>query len=309
VLFLKGNAMAIGTQAPLGYAVESTPGTAVAASNWLPIMDGSDGDTDLALQFPELITNTRDVVRSGLLGPKKTTGTLKTLLYPDMGAALLIGAVAGGGASSGTFSTTTTPSVPLASFTIELQKGNIQTFRLIGAQVDQLTVSAVAGKPVDVEYKLSALDYVKLASPGTPAYTTTDPLNFSDTAFTIGGTVDTDTTDFKFTLANNIVELHVLQAASAAPTRLTSGKVIVTGQFTKYFADTTLFDAYIARTYQALRMTSAAAGHSVSFFFPRVSIKKHGQPVKLGQFIVQVVDFEATSADPTVPASMQIAIA
>lgn len=300
--------MAVGTTAPLGYGVEGVPGNGVGSSTWLPILDGSAGDTDLALQFPELITNTRDVSRSGLLGPKKTTGTLKTMLYPDMAGALLIGAVSPGGAATGTFTTTTTPGLPLTSFSIELQKGNIQTFRLVGSQVDQMHVVAKAGKPIDVEFKMMGIDYV-LATAGTPAYTVTDPLNFSDTTILINGAVDTDTTDFEFTLNNHIVELHVLQAASAAPTRLASGKVLVTGKFTKYFADVALFNAYIARTYQSLTMTSAALGHSVSFFFPRVAIKKHGQPVKLGQFIVQDIEWQATSALVASPFSMQISVA
>ncbi len=300
--------MAVGTTAPLGYGVEGTPGTGVGSSTWLPILDGSAGETDLALQFPELITNTRDVARSGLLGMKKTTGTLKTMLYPDMAGALLLGAMSAGGGATGTATTTTNPGLPLTSFSIELQKGTIQTFRLIGAQIDQMHVVAKAGKPVDVEFKMMGLDYV-LAAAGTPAYTATDPLNFSDTAININGAIDTDTTDFEFTVNNNIIELHVLQAASAAPTRLASGKVIVTGKFTKYFADVTLFNAYIARTYQALTMTSAALGRSVSFFFPRVAIKKHGQPVKLGQFIVQEIEFQATSSLAASPFSMQTTVA
>lgn len=300
--------MAVGTTAPLGFGVEGTPGTGVGPSTWLPILDGSAGDTDLALQFPELITNTRDVARSGLLGMQKTTGTIKTMLYPDMAGALLIGSVAPGGAATGTFTTTTTPALPLTSFSIELQKGNIQTFRLTGAQVDQLHVVAKAGKPIDVEFKLIGINYLPITA-GTPAYTVTDPLNFSDTTININGAVDLDTTDFEFTINNHIVELHVMQAASAAPTRLASGKVLVTGKFTKYFADVTLFNAYIARTYQSLTMTCAALGRSVTFTFPRVAIKKHGQPVKLGQFIVQDIEWQATSSLAASPFSMQIQVA
>jgi tail tube protein len=290
--------MAVGTIAPLGYGRETTPGTGVAATTWLPAMDAS-GDTDLALQFPELITNTRQVNRYSLQGQQKTRGTVKFNLFQDMGVDLIIGAF---GTPTGTTPLWAGTYVPTAgtllSWSIELQKGAIQTFRLVGAMVDKFKVTMKAGAQIEVQLDLVALDYLSGITPGTPSYTATDPYNFSEVLAATGAVTaaatDLDVTDVEFTLDNHLMEQWTMQAATAAPRRIDAAKTTLTGKLTKYFADMTLYTAYRARTYQQLQFTAARAGHSAIFNVPRASIKTHKQPVKLGQFIVQEFDFVGT---------------
>jgi hypothetical protein len=286
--------MGVGTLAPLGYAKETTPGTPVAAATWIPMLDGS-GDPDIDLQFPEYITNTRQVNRNALLGEQKTRGMVRFTMFPDQGVDLIAGAIAAPTGTTPYWLGTYLPGA-LPSYTLELQKGGIQAFRLTGAMVDKLKVTAEAGKQIEIQEDFFALDYVKLGSPGTPAYTTTDPFNFSNTtvqlyAYGGGATTDTDITKVEFTLDNHLLEQWTLQAATAAPKRTDSGKVTCSGTLTKYFADTTLFDAYRAKTLQALTLAWTGGGHTFTFTLPKIAIKTHKIPVRLGQFIVQEFDF------------------
>jgi hypothetical protein len=286
--------MAVGTIAPLGYAKETTPGTAVSAATWIPMLDGS-GDTDINLQFPELIANSRQVNRYALLGEQKTRGMVKYNLFPDMGIDMIVAALAPPTGTTPHWAGTYVPTAGiLPSYTIELQKGSIQTFRLIGSQVDKLHVTAESGKQVEIQLDLFALDYVKLGTPGTPAYTTSDPANFATTVVNMAGvSPDTDVTKVTFTLDNHMIEQWTLQGATAVPKRLDAAKTTLSGSITKYFGDTVLYDAYRAKTYESIAIAWTFGGNSVTFTIPKAAIKTHKQPVKLGEFIMQEFDFTA----------------
>jgi Phage tail tube protein len=290
--------MPVGTNAVFGYAAEGTPGAAAAPSTWIPMKD-AEGDLDPSIIFPELMGLGRQVTRYALRGEQKTRGKITNNLFPDMGVDFLHGALGLSGA-------TVPDKSLLQTYTLQLQKGTAGAFQMVGAMINKQVVKAEGGKEVTVETEFFGLDLAPTTA-GTETYSDSQPFSFSDGVVTLGGAADDDITHFEFTIDNHLVEQWTIRQSNQTR-RTESGKLIVTGKFNKYFADTTLWEQFKALTATTLSIDFTNTGGAVSWTFPRALMKMNKIPVKLGAFIVQEVDWQA-AVDPTTNALLTLAAA
>lgn len=86
-----------GSQSATGVAKESTFGTAVPASSFLP-MTGNGLELDPGLFFPKLQWGHRDAQVWGLQGQFKNAGSISGPIMPSNGAALIVAAIGADGA-------------------------------------------------------------------------------------------------------------------------------------------------------------------------------------------------------------------
>ena len=291
--------MTLGAEGYIGYAPETTEGTSVAPTKFIPVrtFEFEDSDDDIIL---DQVRQSRD--RSvALPAPYSVSGSMELDFIPTDILPLLeaaFGAVAvtsAYGASTSGYQHVMAAGNSEPTFTFEESKGSsVVIMRRIGVRVNTLEMKAAFGEVCTLNMGLEGLTRNKEASASTPSYTEVNPLHFDGVSVKLGGTASADFKDFTFMVGNNNERIGTLQTTRAYK-RQTYGMRDVTLSATLDFEDDTEFDRFFAGTYFDVELHfrgdafEGAFRHYAKVVIPKVKWKKIGAPVS-ADYIEQSVE-------------------
>jgi Phage tail tube protein len=201
----------------VGLAKETTYGTFVSATDFLPVTTG-DVTTNQKIVRPQRMDGIRGIRRDHRVGIE-TGFTLSADFYP-MGFTKLIAGAFGAGSDTMTGTGTTgythtiVPTNTLPSYSVELANDFNSTTQLLSRQVpgcvvDTMTIKGTAQSLLTIDATLFGQLEQTPTTPGKPSFTTTtypdvEPMDFSQLAVTYGGSSNTNLTDFAVTIQNTV---------------------------------------------------------------------------------------------------------
>lgn len=201
----------------VGYGVESTEGTIVAPTIYVPVTSFSFDSTN-DYMVPDEVRGTRD--RYVILpAPYSVSGSMATELYPNGIAALLKSAFsAGAGAtvtsaySGGGYQHVMTPgSAATPTFSFESSAGDVLIMRYGGIRVNTLEINAAFGEIVTATWGLEGTTRAKQGSTTSESYATSTPFHFTGAGVSVGGVVVGNIKSFTFSVGNNIERIGTLR--------------------------------------------------------------------------------------------------
>ena len=206
--------MSLGALGYVGYGVESTEGTEVAPTKFLPVSSFSFEDTNDYI-VPDQIRNTRD--RSvAMAAPYMTSGSMDMELIPYDISALLKSAFAATVVSSayagGGYQHAFTPGDTSPTLTFESNAADILVMRYGGIRVNTLDIKAAFGEIVTSGWGLEGTTRTSRGTTQTAqTYTDVLPLHFTGADVFVGGSQNVMVKDFNFTVGNNLERIGTLR--------------------------------------------------------------------------------------------------
>lgn len=200
-----------GVSTALGIATESTYGSAVASTVYIPF-------TDHNLAVSNKLINNQAVRKSiGMpapgIGSVKVSGDLTTsvdidTIGPIFAASMGLDTVSG---STGNYTHTFSLVNPLNSHTITADDGQGSIQQFVGCKVNQLDVSCKAGDFLTVKAAIQGQTAVVSEASLSPTYSTRNFFEFAHLNEANGGVstingISVDVTDFQISLKNNLKE-------------------------------------------------------------------------------------------------------
>lgn len=206
--------MSLGALGYVGYGVESTEGTFVAPTKFLPVSSFSFEDTNDYI-VPDQIRNTRD--RSvAMAAPYMTSGSMEmelipydisTLLKSAFAASVTTSAYAGGG-----YQHALTPGDTSPTLTFESNAADILVMRYGGIRVNTLEIKAAFGEIVTSSWGLEGTTRQSQGSTQTTqTYTDVLPLHFTGADVFVGGSQNVMVKDYTFMVGNNLERIGTLR--------------------------------------------------------------------------------------------------
>lgn len=299
----------IGALGYVGYALETTEGTAVAPTHFLPVTSISFNDSN-DYNSPLTIRGGRDI-NLALPAPYQVEGSMELpMVIEDIGLLLKSAFAASVNTSAytgGGYTHTFTPGNTSPTFTFETSRQGILMMRHTGVRVNTFELKGSFGEPVAATFGLDGIDRVKYTgAAATPSYATssTSPLNFSRAKVQIGGSDSAFVKDFTFNVNNNVSHIGTLRTTRSYYRVALGAREIGLGM-TLDFQDATEYDRLLNDTEFAVQLymegpTGIGAGGtsymSLKIDLPRVKYKTVGVPLNAGDFLSQ--DVECTVLQP-----------
>lgn len=238
--------MSLGALGYVGYGVESTEGTLVAPTKYLPVTSFSFEDSNDFI-VPDQIRNTRD--RSvAMAAPYMTSGSMELELIPNDIGTLLKSAFAASVTSSayagGGYQHALTPGDTSPTLTFESNAADILVMRYGGIRVNTLEIKAAFGEIVTSSWGLEGTTRQKMGAQTTPTYTDVMPLHFTGADVFVAGSQNVMVKDFTFSVGNNIERIGTLRKTRSW--RRTALGMRDTGlAMTLDFTDTAEYDRFL----------------------------------------------------------------
>lgn len=258
--------MPIVGQGYVGLAKETTFGTAVAPSTFLPV-SSFESSTDPQNYYPEQIKGNRSKTMGVPMGKKHEASIEQDAEPNSLGFYLLgaLGAVAttqpdAAGAPTA-YQHIFTPANTLPSFTFERYE-TIMMQTIAGAKFDSLSLSIEAGSDgvMKVSGDMLAKSIAdKTGSAATTAYTDKTPFIFSNAIVEKGGAQNDNLKSFEMTIANNLKDDHYTLTKSRDVSALPEGMREVTFSIEMYFTSKTDYNNFMAGTTEAFKITVEGA--------------------------------------------------
>ncbi len=319
--------MALGALGYVGYGIESTEGTAVSPTKYLPVSSFSFEDSNDFI-VPDQIRHSRDRYIA-MSAPYAVSGTMEMELIPldvahllksAFAATIVSSAYAGGG-----YQHVFTPASAEPTFTFESSANDVLVMRYAGARVNTLEIKAAFGEIVTASFGLEAVSRAKQGGASSPSYSNVTPFNFSGVDIKVAsGTLLATVKDFTFGVNNNIERIGTLRKTRSWK-RLDLGMREVTLALTMDFQDTAEYDRFLTETIFDVDLHMAGnailAGPPTMTSLPVLRIQvpnvrwnKVGVPLDAGGYLEQSVEalivanvgsaiFTATltNTEPTIP--------
>lgn len=242
--------MALGALGYVGYGVETTEGTQVAPTKYLPVSSFSFEDSNDFI-VPDQIRHSRDRYIA-MAAPYAVSGSMEMELIPNGVAHLLKSAFAASVVTSayagGGYQHAMTPGATSPTFTFESSAADVLVMRYGGVRVNTIEIKAAFGEIVTASFGLEGVNRTKQGSAGSPSYVDTIPFHFSGADIKVdAGTLLTTVKDFTFGVNNNIERVGTLRKTRAWK-RLDMGMREVTLALTIDFTDTSEYDRFLNET-------------------------------------------------------------
>lgn len=300
----------IGALGYVGFGKEVTEGLAVAPTKFLAARSINFSDSNDYLS-PLQIRGNRDISLA-LPAPYQVTGTLEMdlttedvgyLLKSAFAATVNTSAYAG---VTGAYTHVFTPGGTSPTFTFETSAQGYLIMRYSGVRVNTMEVKAAFGEIVTATFGLDGIDRAKYGgAAATPTYhaNSVTPLHFNTATVTIGGSANSDVSNWTFNVNNNVEHIGTLRA-SRAYRRVALGAREVGLSMTMDFQDSTEYDRLLNDTEFAVALYSEGPTlvggtnqkSSLKIELPRVKYKTVGLPINAGDFLSQ--DVECTVLKP-----------
>lgn len=265
--------MTAGVLNQISFKKETTWGTPVVPDKSLPVHltggivtnNNQQIVTALKAQLAKAVTT--------FIGARAHEGEYEMDLFPDYVANLVASAMGGVNTAlhageSIVYDHTLTEAETKVPLTIEQVIGD-DVRRFAGAIATGFKVSVKTGEPVVINFPFKAKSQAT-ATKITPAYTTVEPLNFSQVAFKIGGVTIGEVTSAEIEYKNNIEFLHALNSSNDAAYNFVKGSEI-TGKIEMYLDNTTLASLtdYLAGTTRSFQLlvTGPSIGVGANYVF------------------------------------------
>lgn len=292
--------MALGALGYVGYGIETTEGTAVAPTKYLPVSSFSFEDTNDFI-VPDQIRHSRDNYIA-MAAPYAVSGSMEMELIPNgiahllksaFAATIVTSAYAGGG-----YQHVYTPAASGQTFSFESSANDVLIMRYGGCRVNTIEIKSAFGEIVTASFGIEGVNRAKQGSPATPTYVNTVPFHFSGVDIKAsGGTLLTTVKDFTFGVNNNIERVGTLRKTRSW-LRMDLGKREVTLALTMDFQDTVEYDRFLAESVfdVDLHMTGPIGTGmgtnpaTLRIQVPNVRWNKVGVPLSAGDMLEQSVE-------------------
>ena len=214
----------------LGYADESTHGTAVSRDHWRPLVSAGL-QTQIEKQArPDLLVSGGSPVSGGHHSVRSVSGGPVSLLatYNSIGELLKSALGVAATSGSGPFVHTYTLGVDLPSLTLELLRGTGKSEIFEGSKINQMVLSCSPGQPMQMDLDFISETSQARGTAGTATYTT-DLLILASHAGSLAFGGDTFALkSMRLTLNNNLERREKLGALeSQEPNRSDFAEVIL----------------------------------------------------------------------------------
>lgn len=291
--------MSLGALGYVGYGVESTEGTFVAPTKYLPVSSFSFEDSNDFI-VPDQIRHSRDKYIA-MAAPYAVSGSMEMELIPtdiasllksSFAATIVTSAYAGGG-----YQHVYTPASTEPTFTFESSAADILVMRYSGCRVNTIEIKAAFGEIVTASFGLEGLNRQKQGSAGSPTYTDVVPFHFSGADIKVAsGTLLTTVKEFTFGVNNNIERIGTLRKTRSWK-RLALGMREVTLALTIDFTDTSEYDRFLAETIfdvdlhmSGPTISPMASPTILRLQVPNVRWNKVNVPLSAGDYLEQSVE-------------------
>jgi hypothetical protein len=262
--------MSNGVQNYVGIGKETTYGTEVAPTVYLPIKPSDGIKINQDIQMNEAIKGTAPKNKAAFIGKIELSGSFDSDIYPAfMGHLLLsaLGAVNSAVVSGSVYKHTFTEALTKASYTVEQKIGEVLK-RFSGFIVKNLKVETKSGEPVTVSFEGMAKAQADNAG-SSPTYETSRAFNFKDVSLVQIGAVDmtAKVADLKLEYDNGLNPFYAVGDNNLKSQYPTPSEC--KGSFTMYLDSATLamMTDYIAKTERALeiKIEGDIAGGAVKY--------------------------------------------
>lgn len=304
-------------QASFGYfgiGVESTPGTSVAPTKFLPV---KDVDFPVETDFIEIreIRGSRQAY-STFDGPVRPNVNFTTSFYPALGMGVLLkglfGAVttAPAGTSVVAFTHTFGDAASLPSLSMERSDARasgqgIILQRVNGVKVESMGFSCAYGEDVEVSVSGQGLGFPTTpgSKPGTFTYPSMNPFIFTGASVEVDGVVNNLFKSLNFEFTNTLERQEALRGTREAY-KIYEGGLDCTLSGTLIFDDLVLYDKL--KNSQYLTVTATFIGdladavptpdifYTARFHWPKVKISSFGIPMTAGEVMEADVEFDVS---------------
>lgn len=293
--------MSLGALGYVGYGKETTEGTQVAPTKYLPVSSFSIEDSNDYI-VPEQIRHSRDKFIA-MPAPFQVGGTMEMELIPldiasilrsAFAATVISSAYAGGG-----YQHTYTPASTEPTFSFESSAADILVMRYGGCRINTIEIKAAFGEIVTASFGIEGVNRTKQGSPASPSYSDVTPLHFTGVDIKVAsGTFLSTVKDFTFGVNNNIERIGTLRKTRAWK-RLALGMREVTLMMTIDFTDTSEYDRFLNETIFDVDLhmegSSALSGMGsnkplLRLQIPNVRWNKVGVPLAAGDYLEQSVE-------------------
>lgn len=296
----------IGALGYFGYGKESTEGTGVAPTKFLPATSINFNDSNDYLT-PLTIRKSRDT-SIAMPAPYITQGTVEMpLVIDDIG--MLIKSAFAATISSSQYLTTSaythviTPSSTSQTFSIETSAQDLLIMRYTGVRVNTLELRAAFGEIVTATWGFDGISRAKQAGTTTATYAATSvtPLHFTGASVTVNAG-NPYAKDVTLSVNNNVEHIGSLNATRSY-SRVAMGQRDINLSMSMDFQSSSDYDLLLNDTEFAVNLLftgpTIAAGAStyLQVNLPRVKYRTVGVPISAGDFISQ--DVECTVLKPT----------
>jgi hypothetical protein len=247
----------------VGIAKETTFGTAVAATAFLPV-ESAEATTDPQNYYPEQIKGTRSKSQGVPMGRKNELSLAQDAEPSTLGHWLLaalgkVDTTAGG--TTGTYNHVFTPANTLPSYTVEKYDG-VMTQQIAGSKCDSMTLSVEAGG--DGVFKIEA-DFLAQSisdkeAQATPSYTDKAPFTFYQVSAQKGGVETTDVKNFEIEVSNNLKDDKYVLRKSRDVKDIPEGMREVTFSGEMYFVNKAAFIDFMDGKSESLKFTVDTVG-------------------------------------------------
>jgi hypothetical protein len=290
--------MSLGALGYVGYGRETTEGTGVAPTFFIPVDSFSFEDSNDFL-VPDQIRGSRD--RSiAMAAPYAVSGSMEMALIPvDVGPLFLSAfsatvnssAYAGGG-----YQHVFTPGSAEPTLTFESSAADILVMRYSGVRVNTLEIKAAFGEIVMGTFGLEGLNREKQVSASTEDYSDVVPYHFSGASVKVDGVQVCTIKDFSFTVGNNLERIGTL-CKTRAWRRMALGMRDVGLSMTVDFTDDDEYDRFLNEDefdvqlhFEAATIPSTTNKYTLVIDIPKVKYNKVGLPLSAGDYLQQSIE-------------------
>lgn len=295
--------MTLGALGYVGYGVETTEGTTVAPTIFLPVTSFSFEDTNDYI-VPSQVRGNRD--RSVLMAaPYMTSGSMDMELVPNgigpllrsafsaSGAAVTSSAYAGGGYQHVFVPGNTSP-----TYTFESSAADILVMRYGGIRVNTLDISGAFGEIVTASWGLEGTTRVKQGTPATETFPDVQPFSFVGASIKVAGANIANAKSFSISVGNNIERIGTLRKTRSWR-RTALGMRDLGLSLAMDFTDTADYDLFLAETEFSVEIHLEGSAGSTGLGtnkpalvlgFPRVRWGSVGVPISTEDYLEQSVE-------------------
>jgi hypothetical protein len=304
-----------GSLSATGMALETTYGTPVAATNFVPSASNSF-TSDPGLFFPDLMQALRDKQIYPLYGEEKDLGAISGPMFPTNGIPVLVAAL---GAQSAASTAGTTPTTyyhgisqanSLPSLTVEKNIGNFQSLQFGGCRVGKYQIKGAAGNTAaEFSADLVGQSVAILSTPTTVNVLNELPFQFAEFTLTQGTNSLKQAANFQIDIENGLKETYTFNQSHSLQF-LTPTSLKVSGSFEVVFdalntSGGQTFDNFFQQAQSGTTTgltftmqhpntgTSALSYGTISIGMPSVNLSKTDQKISAGSVVMETINFEA----------------
>jgi hypothetical protein len=302
-------------QASFGYfgiAKETTAGTAVAPTTFVPVKEVDFPVTVEWIEFKEIALSRE--AYNVLDGPVRPEASMKQTFYGEGVTAMLLKGLVGAVASSTLVSPSTTvyehtfaDAAVLQSFTLERSDaaqggGGIFNERLAGAKVERLALTAAFGEDVGLEWGFQALHFPTNETPATSAsitYPSTSPFVFTGASVKMDSVANNFVKSLNAEFRNMLTRQEALRGVRESYS-LAEGGIECTLSGTLIFEDLSFYNKF--KNFSTAVIDAQFDGDTIdapnslkqqfTINWPIVKVGKFGVPFRAGEVVEADVEFK-----------------